>query len=1659
MANSEQQDASLKAAATAPEQTQSQSQSQSHMPAQKPDQSTTVAPTSTATEVAPLDASLVSENVRGNNPFVSEPTSPEATAAATATLTEDEVAFAKNLIINDNPSVHSDPSSALEQVQRLYSRASANSQSEQHWSKLEEMLHRARERAMKKHAMMEQLDRERQSAMEQSVHISAQVEDDFVSAVAAHTPTQSPEPAQGQAQDQDQAARDFFHREFTQLSNFDLASTLMQSKQGGQEANGDADDNAHHHVLIEGKLKQALDAAAIMRGSVSEEMLAAAKASAQAAAEALYVDELAAANAETVAAADIAHQRQQLSEANASTIFAPSTIAGEAVDASSYVPDPIIPTGVLDHEIMTRGHTNNLTSIPQGFCASANASASASNNGVCSVATSGAACGYILHDEDLTDEQRAAFYEEMQRTVQEPLLMPPYVAATSVEQAVDYDSSLGAAKDEATAQEKLVQDLGGSNSTAALSSDHDYWVAGMAPADLPAFAFSYDGPMPAGVTSHEATEAVAKVAIADHKQQELERAQITLNVVSPEYGYEAAPDQDAHVPELSANAEAVASVRAAIHKQAQAKAQVRARVPSQSAADTTVAEDKAAGTAVTEDAYKSQNTKSSGSNASASASTSTSISTSTSASVRPWKMGSEPQEHNPFHYRGGYLPCYFLYDYGADRFLLDEGSCRLIGITYTGDWVPSQYIQSQIALLDEEQFINVLFNPSEGNLIFTNVRITQGQHQGERLYMSGSVVMRDDTGIALLVAGYFSQIQAAFLDSVSRIKNHSSSFDIDTYTGEIHFGSAYGEMLGINSQDQLPRTVPELESRFVHPEDLLNYRKQHEVISNPKLGDYYETIYRIKHAGGYYIWCIDRGLVVERKRSGKASRVIGTTTNIDVVRSNFERLKRSIYQDPLTGLHNRLYLNTRYKFFTMEESQPLSLVYVDISGLKIINDYLGHSKGDELIKLAAHILQNEVYLDHEVVRLSGDEFLLIFINCSAVQCKIFINKFAVMLDARNREQEYPLPVFFGFGIATLHEIADGDTFLRCEARADQRLQEYKALHHDHIYRALRAYIERVSGQIITLDDKRRLEYYDRDKKEQKLAAAQEAKAKIAADMAGTVSDIEKSAAEADAAHNGRNLAATTKISITADENDTAGAGSAATGATGAASATSGVTASSTAAAAAEAVADAAGAVDSAGTGAGAGAQRGSVGAAVGAEAAAAYAEGGVAKGTRGAPATQVKYQHSTFYHVRQHNYKAVSQQHQSTDNYQSAAEASAAVFMRDFVENYNEAGNEVVWDTANASEIAYAQNPAVLHEDINQKQSLEGLIGYNTIVSDPALYGGDLSKGENRPFAMNAEAVAATNAADVAAAEAEAAAVAAEEDMRNGVSHSTAAGLVSDEESRIADAAMHPKYGAGAAKANANAKANEDELDLRTSSLSLIFSTKSNQAYFRTIQNIMLLQSIAALENGTASTEPESDISVSTKHTKTQAASFVHGLPAVTEVDSVSKKVEYAGQVYDAAYDASVAHIRNAQHLFVSHAQVANIGEKSTLKRVKAHASYSPPDNYHLDATYDLMDATLQDYSGIDSANISLGGNFSYDAEELRNIFEEHAMGSYAQESSTSYKQQRTTTKVRRTRTATPAEVSAWKKHKEQVQAAAAAAAAAAAQEQKPTTKSEEQHD
>ena len=83
--------------------------------------------------------------------------------------------------------------------------------------------------------------------------------------------------------------------------------------------------------------------------------------------------------------------------------------------------------------------------------------------------------------------------------------------------------------------------------------------------------------------------------------------------------------------------------------------------------------------------------------------------------------------------------------------------------------------------------------------------------------------------------------------------------------------------------------------------------------------------------------------------------------------------------DVLTGLPNRKFLTERLEvtFATMDPAKGFALMYLDLDRFKAVNDTLGHSAGDELLRQVAVRLTRCVRRTDTVARLGGDEFAIV----------------------------------------------------------------------------------------------------------------------------------------------------------------------------------------------------------------------------------------------------------------------------------------------------------------------------------------------------------------------------------------------------------------------------------------------------------------------------------------------------------------------------------------------------------------------------------------------------------------------------------------------------------------------------------------------------------
>lgn len=90
--------------------------------------------------------------------------------------------------------------------------------------------------------------------------------------------------------------------------------------------------------------------------------------------------------------------------------------------------------------------------------------------------------------------------------------------------------------------------------------------------------------------------------------------------------------------------------------------------------------------------------------------------------------------------------------------------------------------------------------------------------------------------------------------------------------------------------------------------------------------------------------------------------------------------------DQLTGLYNRRSGEQRLAeemSRSVRHERPLTLLLLDVDGLKQINDRLGHAAGDELLIGFADRLQRAIRGSDLAVRMGGDEFMVLLPECRA----------------------------------------------------------------------------------------------------------------------------------------------------------------------------------------------------------------------------------------------------------------------------------------------------------------------------------------------------------------------------------------------------------------------------------------------------------------------------------------------------------------------------------------------------------------------------------------------------------------------------------------------------------------------------------------------------
>ncbi len=145
--------------------------------------------------------------------------------------------------------------------------------------------------------------------------------------------------------------------------------------------------------------------------------------------------------------------------------------------------------------------------------------------------------------------------------------------------------------------------------------------------------------------------------------------------------------------------------------------------------------------------------------------------------------------------------------------------------------------------------------------------------------------------------------------------------------------------------------------------------------------------------------------------------------------------------DLLTGLFNRNYFEIEMQRYQNSRMYPISMIIIDLDGLKQANDQLGHTAGDQLIKQTALVLKSVFRSEDMVARWGGDEFAILLPLVNREKALLIINRIHRELDLFNETLPSTKPkLSFSVGLATAQE---GDNLKKIMKTADQAMYEEK----------------------------------------------------------------------------------------------------------------------------------------------------------------------------------------------------------------------------------------------------------------------------------------------------------------------------------------------------------------------------------------------------------------------------------------------------------------------------------------------------------------------------------------------------------------------------------------------------------------------------------------
>ena len=144
---------------------------------------------------------------------------------------------------------------------------------------------------------------------------------------------------------------------------------------------------------------------------------------------------------------------------------------------------------------------------------------------------------------------------------------------------------------------------------------------------------------------------------------------------------------------------------------------------------------------------------------------------------------------------------------------------------------------------------------------------------------------------------------------------------------------------------------------------------------------------------------------------------------------------------PVSGAFNRPFIDAFWPMAiknAMRRHADVTVVFIDLDNLKLVNDTQSHSAGDAMIRLFGEVVKAELRPEDYFFSIGGDEFLLVLVGANERQARSVIERIRIQCIVKSNE----IKVRFSAGFYTLDKTFS-ETWQSASACADKRMYSNK----------------------------------------------------------------------------------------------------------------------------------------------------------------------------------------------------------------------------------------------------------------------------------------------------------------------------------------------------------------------------------------------------------------------------------------------------------------------------------------------------------------------------------------------------------------------------------------------------------------------------------------